>query len=293
MFQTARQNYPAFGEGTRQNGGPSMLPNTPQGPFIIASGIGSLSRDIFRNLGDMSNKKQPPKLPPKGVPLPESEESEYHVPQGTDGEYHVPSANPIPTEATNVVNKISGPIPTPSSILQVSVTPTILPIKTNERRASMSEDKKPAVSSFRADTDTKPARNTAGSSVRDMIAKLNQRKPSEDTDTLEEKPQEEEEEEEKPVPSAASIPLPKQHLRPDLPDKPPLPNRPPNLRNPSPLPPLPQPQGRVENKEEPPPPQQQQQQEEVFEEDDEVYDVIDEVRLEELANTEQDVELQA
>lgn len=258
ILESVRKAYPdTFGDSVGHDASSGTPLSTPQGPQKPPSTVGMLCRGALRSLGDSSHKPSvgPPRLPPKGVPPPKSEESEYKVPQSTDSEYHVPSSTPVPTEAAKGA-EISGPIQSPSSILQVPHTQTILPIKQQERKASIAEDKKPTVSSFRSgDMDTQRSiRPTSGTSVKDMIARLNQKKPPPDY-TENHKI---EEEEEKPPPSTLAISVPKQHLRPE---KPPLPARPGNLRGGSPQPPPSQPQVKEEVQED-------------EEEDDEIYDVL-------------------
>lgn len=160
------------------------------------------------------NPKTPPRLPPKGIPFVPTtdDDSEYKVPTvlGIDSEYQIPPSNPIPTEAvekegSEAIHAISGPIPTASQIYQVPPTQTIVSIKpsTNERRNSIvDEHSKPLSSFFSGKDDPYPKNNLKaltkrfenmsdsqpvdelkdvkwpghGTSVKDMIARLNKNK---------------------------------------------------------------------------------------------------------------------
>ncbi|XP_063854089.1 mitotic apparatus protein p62-like [Scylla paramamosain] len=189
---------------------------------------------------------------------------------------------PVSAEATKAPgNKISGPLPLPN-MLGVSQAPTILPIKPVERRNSVAEDKKAGVSSFRTgDQDlTRGPKAAKGTSVRDMIARLNQRKQENDD------PKEEDEEKittstsnasSSPssissTPSNPPLSLPKQNLKPY---KPPLPSRPQNMRAGGSVSPNPSKEKGVEEEEEKKKKEEEEEKKEEEEEEEEIYDVLD------------------
>lgn len=189
--------------------------------------VGFLSDEIFMNISEFSpshnlnkypqrssNPVMPPKLPPKGIPLPSvaDDDSEYKVPivSNIDAEYQIPPPNPVPTDAeetakVETVHEISGPIPTSSQMYQVPPSQTIVSIKPNknERKNSIIEEHSKPLSSFLSGQEDPYPRNTLkvltnrfekidniqesdgaknvqqlgqGTSVKDMIARINKNK---------------------------------------------------------------------------------------------------------------------
>ncbi|KAK4306850.1 hypothetical protein Pmani_021356 [Petrolisthes manimaculis] len=178
--------------------------------FQNISNFGSTSPSRFPS-GERPNViKTPPKLPPKGVPpaAPDDDDSEYKVPISTtmDSEYQVPPSNPVPTDpassgTSKPVTTISGPLQPSSQLYQVPPVQTIMSIKPSgkERRTSVVDAQAKPLSSFLTSkedpysknklkdqvqhfenpsdnkTNTEP-RPSQGTSVKDMIAKLNKNK---------------------------------------------------------------------------------------------------------------------
>ncbi|XP_042867417.1 uncharacterized protein LOC122250148 [Penaeus japonicus] len=167
-----------------------------------------------------STPKTPPKLPPKGIPYPQAtdDDSEYKVPTSAiaDTEYQIPSSNPVPTDTDNIrkrdsVGEISAPLP--MQTYQVPPSQAIVPIKpkNNDRKNSIVEEEtKPLTSFFSGKEDTNPKNNlkaltrrfemkseslpgedardekrtpNQGTSVKDMIARINQNKSQVEKDT--------------------------------------------------------------------------------------------------------------
>ncbi|KAK7063314.1 hypothetical protein SK128_007887 [Halocaridina rubra] len=164
-----------------------------------------------------NNRNQtPPKLPPKGIPYPpvDIDDCEYKVPASMliDTEYQVPP-NPIPTEVDDKksVHETLGSVPPYSQMYQVPQSQTIVAVK------STNDDKKDAViekqsrplsylvsekedtltnSKLKALTerfetkhtlgtkDVKDRPMTHGTSVKDMIARLNNNRGVEENDSI-------------------------------------------------------------------------------------------------------------
>lgn len=159
-----------------------------------------------------STPKTPPKLPPKGIPYPQAadDDSEYKVPTSAiaDTEYQIPSSNPVPTDADdarerNSVGEISAPLP--MQTYQVPPSQAIVPIKPkcDRKNSIVEEETKQLTSFFSGKEDTNPKNNlkaltrrfemksnslpgedvkeekrtpNQGTSVKDMIARINQNK---------------------------------------------------------------------------------------------------------------------
>ncbi|XP_069181026.1 uncharacterized protein [Procambarus clarkii] len=190
--------------------------------------VGFLSDEIFMNISEFSpshhlqkyplrssNPITPPKLPPKGIPIPSvvDDDSEYKVPcivPNIDAEYQIPPSNPIPTDAEEIaepetVHEISGPIPTASQMYQVPPSQTIVSIKpnVNERKNSIIEECSRPMSSFLSGQEDPYPKSTLkaltkrfekiediqardgtreiqqscqGTSVKDIIARINKNK---------------------------------------------------------------------------------------------------------------------
>ncbi|XP_050703914.1 uncharacterized protein LOC126989323 isoform X2 [Eriocheir sinensis] len=78
----------------------STSPSTP--PTPTPTHMGKLTEEVFSRLSNFAAQPQPPnapgtppRLPPKGVPAPESDDSEYKVPMGANMEYQVPTSHPV------------------------------------------------------------------------------------------------------------------------------------------------------------------------------------------------------
>lgn len=160
----------------------------------------------------------PPKLPPKGVPpaAPRDDDSEYKVPisMTMDSEYQVPPSNPVPTDpeslgTSKTVHKISGPLQPPSQLYQILPMQTLMPIKPSgkDRRNSVVDEQTKPLSSFLTGTEDPYSKNKIkdqvrrfenasdnktsgeprpgqGTSVKDMIARLNKNKTTSETQPL-------------------------------------------------------------------------------------------------------------
>lgn len=186
--------------------------------------VGSFSDEILMNISDpnlsqlsphkyplrsLSSYRTPPKLPPKGVPLPpvDDDDSEYKVPVSTmmDTEYQIPP-NRIPTEVEGdeTIHEISAPITAASELYQVPPSQTIVSIKpkdSDRRKSIIEEQTKPLSSFFNEKEDTNSKNNlkalakrfevndsrvgedskeskisNQGTSVKDMIARINKNK---------------------------------------------------------------------------------------------------------------------
>ncbi|XP_068223497.1 LOW QUALITY PROTEIN: uncharacterized protein, partial [Palaemon carinicauda] len=153
--------------------------------------------------------RTPPRLPPKGVPLPtvDDDDSEYKVPPSSimDAEYQIPPS-PIPTdvEPESTSHDSSGQVLAASEMYQVPPSPTAVPVKSsnNDKEKSEVEEKCKAVPSgvnekseiqpkstlknlskqfdrkdFSLGRDFRNNKSSnQGTSVKDMIARLNKNK---------------------------------------------------------------------------------------------------------------------
>ncbi|XP_066985869.1 uncharacterized protein [Macrobrachium rosenbergii] len=152
--------------------------------------------------------RTPPRLPPKGVPLPtvDDDDSEYKVPPSSvmDAEYQIPPS-PIPTEAEpeGTSHDASAQVLAASQMYQVPPLPTAIPVKSNNsdrensevgeqnKQASSSTNEKSDVQSksnlrnltkqferkdFSVGRDFRSKPSNQGTSVKDMIARLNKNK---------------------------------------------------------------------------------------------------------------------
>ncbi|XP_042209085.1 uncharacterized protein LOC121857204 [Homarus americanus] len=231
--KTEATNYKESDQEKNLNGGS----NAPALPARASSNslVGFLSDEILMNISDFSpshhlnkyplrssNPKTPPKLPPKGIPIPPAadDDSEYKVPviSNIDTEYQIPSSNPIPTVPEEIVaaetlHEISAPILSASQMYQVPPSQTIVsikPTKKDRRNSVIEEQSKPLSSFFTGQEDPYPKNNfrtltkrfektndnqvsgelkdakqsCQGTSVKDMIARLNKRKPTDEKDEL-------------------------------------------------------------------------------------------------------------
>ncbi|KAK3890114.1 hypothetical protein Pcinc_005920 [Petrolisthes cinctipes] len=203
---------------------PPLLPARASGNSLVGflsdeifqniSNFGSTSPNRFPSGERPSIISTPPKLPPKGLPpaAPDDDDSEYKVPISTtmDSEYQVPPSNPVPTDpessgASKPVRIISGPLQPPSQLYQVPPVQTIMSIKPSgkERRNSVVDGQAKPLSSFLTSkedpysknklkdfenpsdnkTNTEP-RPSQGTSVKDMIARLNKNRTTGESQSL-------------------------------------------------------------------------------------------------------------
>lgn len=211
----------ANGEVKQQGREPPMLPSRASGNSLVGFLSDEVFQNI-PNFGSSPSRftpserpginNTPPKLPPKGVPIAAScdDDSEYKVPisMTMDSEYQVPPSNPVPTDPessglSKIVHNISGPLQPPSQTYQILPVQTLMPIKPSgkERRSSVVDNQSKPLTSFLSSTEDPYSKNKIkdqvrrfenasepkpgqGTSVKDMIARLNKNKATSETQPL-------------------------------------------------------------------------------------------------------------